>query len=318
MDTLDGRFRIVRHLAEGGMGAVYEGVQLSVERPVAIKMIREDLVHDATTARRFLREARVLASFRHPRVVQLIDAGHTPSGGLYLAMELLRGRTLDEELTQNGPLPLERACTIAWQLCDVLAAAERRGILHRDLKPANIVLEEPFDLVKVLDFGIAKSLVPDAETSLITHAGVMLGTPQYMSPEAIGGEPDPRSDLYAVGCVLYEMLSGHPPFDAPELHALLRAQLEQPPPPLPADVPPGLCALVAQMLEKDPANRPASARQVCDALVVILDELAEPPTLIRAPPVRTPAPGPHPVRVVLVLLAIAIATFCLALAALTV
>ena len=318
MDTLDGRYRIVRHLADGGMGAIYEAVQLSVERPVAIKMIREDLVHDATTARRFLREARVLASFRHPRVVQVIDAGQTPTGGLYLAMELLRGRTLDEELAQTGPFPVERACTIAWQICDVLASAELRGIVHRDLKPANIVLEDAFDLVKVLDFGLARSFVPDPETSLITHAGMMLGTPHYMAPEAIGGELDPRSDLYALGCILHEMLAGHPPFEAPELQTLLRAQLELPPPALPDDVPPALRALVAQLLEKAPARRPASARDVCDRLVAILDDAAEPPTLIRAPAVRVPAPRRRALRGMLVLLALAIAAFFFALAALTI
>jgi serine/threonine-protein kinase len=312
---LDGRFRVVRRIAKGGMGTVYEGVQLSIDRPVAIKMIRGDLVHDTATAKRFLREARVLTRFNHPHVVKLLDAGQTASGALYLVMELLRGETLLDELARVGTFSVERACEVALEICEVLVSAELWGIVHRDLKPANIVIDDALGLVKVLDFGLAKSLAPEGESSAITRVGVLLGTPQYMAPEAIGGEIDPRGDLYALGCILYELLAGGPPFDAPDLPTILRAQLEQPAPPLPEHVPAALRVLVGELLEKQPIARPASACEVRERLAAVLEAEREPATLVRAPPVvaARAAASPHhaSLRVVGVLLAITAITFVL-------
>jgi len=277
--VLDGRFRIVRQLAEGGMGTVYEGVQLAFDRPVAIKMIRDDLVHDASTAKRFLREARVLTGFNHPSVVHVFDAGQTETGSLYLVMELARGKTLHDLLAEQGRLSSERTCEIALQICDVLVAAEQRGILHRDLKPAIIVIDDELGVIKVLDFGLAKSLAVDPETSLVTQVGMMLGTPQYMAPEAFDGVLDPRSELYALGCMMHEMLSGQPPFDGDSLRVLLERQLFAPPPPLPDDVPDLVHEMVAWLLEKDVAQRPASASAVREQLATLVEVLAQAPTL---------------------------------------
>ena len=312
---LDDRYRLVGTIAAGGMGIVYEGVQLSIDRPVAIKVIREELLEDATTARRFLREVRLLTSFRHPNVVEIFDCGQMANGCPYLVMELLRGKTLDVLLKEVGHLDIWLVCEIAMQLCDVLEAAHERGIIHRDLKPANIVMLDGLGIIKVLDFGIAKSLAPEYQSDNITHVGMMIGTPAYMAPEAIGGDAvDPRSDLYALGCILHELLGGVPPFEAPSVGATLARQLDAPPPPLPGDVPAALGELVFELLAKSPEERPASARVVRSRLAscVPLQSFAddEVPTLIRQTPSHTQiivtVEPLRPLRILAVLIAIAL------------
>src|SRR5687767_1812965 len=206
--VLDGRFRILRPLAQGAMGAIYAGVQLPIKRPIAIKVIRDDL-NDETARMRFVREARMLTRISHPNIVEVFDYGESPC--LYLVMELLRGKPLDVALHAAGTFDVQRTVEIALQLCDALVAAHAHGIVHRDLKPANVVLvPELGDWVKVLDFGLAKSFAHDP-TMEITVTGMVMGTPMYMAPEAIRADVvDPRSDLYALGCIIYELLTGAP------------------------------------------------------------------------------------------------------------
>jgi tRNA A-37 threonylcarbamoyl transferase component Bud32 len=271
--TLDERFRIEAALGRGGMGTVYRAWQLSVDRPVAIKVVRDKLAHDRIAAKRFLREARLASRLNQPNVVNVYDFGQTDDGVLYLAMELLRGHTLADELRGGKRLSVRRTCTIAMQLCDALEAAHRQGIVHRDLKPSNIViLDEPpgRDLIKVLDFGLAKSLVADT-TSNVTHSGALLGTPLYMAPEQIEGEQsDARADLYSVGCILFELLAGQPPFPATTIKQILELHLTQPPPALPDAVPEPLRALIAQLLAKAPGDRPGDAAKVRAVLAGVL------------------------------------------------
>jgi eukaryotic-like serine/threonine-protein kinase len=204
-------------------------------------------------------------------------------------------------LARAKRLPAQRTCEIALQLCDALAVAHERDIVHRDLKPENVVLTDaPDDVVKVLDFGLAKSLAREATAnSGITQAGTVIGTPLYMAPEAITGDaPDPRSDLYALGCLLFEMLLGAPPYVAESINVILARHLHEPVPPLPNDVPPALRDLVTALLAKEPAERPQTARIVHAHLAAILATLTpedEAPTLIHTPRVaRGTAPPPVP------------------------
>lgn len=267
---LDERYRIMRRLGEGAMGVVYQAVQLSMKRPVAIKVIRDELGRDMMVTRRFLREARVLIEIAHPNVVCVYDYGETDDGLLYLVMELLRGHTLDTVLAHRTRFTARRTCEIGTQLCDALTAAHLKGVVHRDLKPANLILEPGLplgfaDTVKVLDFGLAKHL-SDGATEL-TYTGAVIGTPMYMPPEAIRSDaPDPRSDLYALGCILYEMLAGTPPFAGASSAVVLARQLDDLPAPLPADVPPELRKLVTRLLAKNASARPATAAEVRSAL----------------------------------------------------
>jgi eukaryotic-like serine/threonine-protein kinase len=294
-ELLDRRFRVLERLGTGGMATVYRGVQVSLDRPVAIKVIRGDLLEDPAIVQRFVREARLLTSINHPNIVSVYDVGHTASGMLYIVMELVRGATLESELLR-GRFAAERAREIAGQLCDALAATHEHGIVHRDLKPANIMLLEApglHDIVKVLDFGLATSLATSRPASRLTVAGMVMGTPRYMAPETIGSAgavADAKSDLYSLGCVLYELLAGRPPFTDSALPVVLARHLRDAPPRLPPDVPLTVARLVMALLAKDPANRPELGE-----VRAWLRALAEPPppdaademeTLVGAPAVR--------------------------------
>ena len=289
--TIDGRYRIRRRIGDGAMGIVYEAVQLSVERAVAIKVIRESLHHRAA-AKRFLREAQLVTGINHPNVVHIFDYGETHDGAPYLVMELLAGRTLAEVLAAAGRLDARRACEVGIQLCDALAAAHARGIVHRDLKPANVILlDAPAvrDLVKVLDFGLAKSLsIESSPATTLTEAGALLGTPLYMAPEAMGGTVDHRSDLYSLGCMLYELVAGTTPFAGTSINLVLARHLADAPPALPADVPSAFADVVMALLAKSPDQRPSSASSTRDWLQAILDapadhDVDDVPTLIHQP-----------------------------------
>ena len=280
--VLDGRFRVLHMLAQGAMGSIYEGVQLPIKRPVAVKVIREELCRDPRSAQRFLREAKLVTRIAHPNIVDVFDFGETPDGCLYLVMELLRGQTLDVAIAQRGPFSVRQICELALQICDALVAAHTHGVVHRDLKPANIfLLPDLGDWVKILDFGLAKTT--DAASEL-TYVGAVLGTPLYMAPETIRfSSAEPRSDLYALGCILHELLAGEPPFTADSSAVVLARQLDDEPPPLPAHVPPTLRQLVTALLAKEPEDRPANALTVCAVLEHCLaaELAAELPTTIQ-------------------------------------
>ncbi|MCM3901303.1 MAG: serine/threonine protein kinase [Pyrinomonadaceae bacterium] len=271
-----GRFRIECEIGRGGMGTVYRATHLGLERPVAVKIIKQEFASDRDVADRFLREARTMAKLRHRHAAMIFDAGHLPDGRHFIIMEFVEGTTLSEALVRDGRFSAERAVKIAVQICDVLEEAHQLGIIHRDLKPSNIMLNERG--VCVLDFGVAKVLVTSAE-STATHAstgsGQLVGTPRYMSPEqCLGQRVGARSDLYSLGVVLYEMLAGRPPFIDPLPSAVLVKQATAPPPPLPQlrqDLPKQLALAVHTLLAKRPENRPrtaAAARAILEKSLV--------------------------------------------------
>jgi serine/threonine-protein kinase len=307
--VLDGRFRIVEQLGVGGMGGVYLAEQLDVGRRVVVKVILGDLARDPEMTERFRREVLVLARLRHPNVVQVYASGQAPDGSLWVAMEHVPGRTLAEELVRGGPMNEPRALHVAEQIAGALAAAHAAGVVHRDLKPANVMLTDlpgSPDHVAVLDFGIAKlAAVPSSDSSL-TRAGSLVGTPAYMSPEQIQGLPDVdgRADVYGLGVILYEMLTGRNPFGAASAVDCFVLHLQSVPPPLrsqpvTAGVSPALESVLARCLEKHRERRFANAQE----LQGVLRGLASPtlPAVAHPPTVTLPGPGGAPKTVVFVL-----------------
>ena len=258
-----GRFRIECEIGRGGMGTVYRATHLGLERPVAVKIIKQEFAGDRDVADRFLREARTMARLRHPHAAMIFDAGNLPDGRHFIIMEFVEGTTLSQALVREARFSAERAVKIAVQICEVLAEAHQLGIIHRDLKPSNIMLNERG--VRVLDFGVAKVLVtPDSTaTHATTGSGQIVGTPRYMSPEqCLGQRVGARSDLYSLGVVLYEMLAGRPPFVDALPSAVLVKHAIAPPPPLPQmrpDIPKQLALAVHTLLAKRPEDRPRTA-----------------------------------------------------------
>jgi hypothetical protein len=292
------RYEVRSRLGAGGMGAVYRGWQVSVDREVAIKVIDPRLSGNRSAVKRFLREARLSSRLGQPSIVNVYDFGQTEDGILYIVMELVRGHTLGDELRARHALGLHRTMTIGVQLCDALDAAHKQGIVHRDLKPGNVILlDEPpgRDLIKVLDFGLAKSLDHDP-ISNVTRSDALLGTPLYMSPEQIAGQAtDARADLYALGCMLHEMLSGSPPFGAPTIECVLANHLYELAAPLPADIPPALGDLIARLIAKHPADRPQTAAEVRDALFAELERTSGLAPHPRIAPLSSPPPTAPPI-----------------------
>ena len=262
--VLDARYEIRAPLGKGGMGTVYRGWQLSVDREVAIKVIHPKLSNDRSAVKRFLREARLASRLSQPNIVNVYDFGQS-DGVLYLVMELLRGHTLASELGQGRRINPKRTMVICSQLCDALEAAHAQGIVHRDLKPSNIViLDDPpgRDLIKVLDFGLAKSLIQDSG-SVVTNTDALLGTPLYMAPEQIEGKvSDQRADLYSLGCILYEMLTGKPPFVDNAVSAVLARHMHDSHAELPPHVPIKLRVLIDKLLAKQADARLQTAGEV--------------------------------------------------------
>jgi len=264
-----GPYRIIGELGEGGMGVVYRAVHSQLDRPTAIKVLRPELGRNVWALDRFLTEARAAAVVRHPGIVEIYDYGIMASGRPFIAMELLEGVTLGRRLAAQGRLLPVDAARVARQIAVALAAAHGSGVAHRDLKPDNVFLVRdvpggPFDRVKLFDFGIAKRDGHVAPRD--SAADVILGTPVYMAPEQCRGhdEYDHRADLYSLGCILFEMLRGEPPYGRGPTEALFEAHVRAPIPDLAAggEVARDLARLVTRLLAKRPDARPRSALEV--------------------------------------------------------
>jgi serine/threonine protein kinase len=263
--VLDDKYCVEERLGAGGMGAVYRARHLEMDRPVAIKVLQQRFVEDEAARTRFLIEARAAVKLRHSNAVSVTDFGQTSEGCVYIVMELLEGRTLREILTRESPIETARAISIMLQTSDAVAAAHDAGIIHRDLKPSNILVTQSADqpaIVKVLDFGIAK-FTSDEDGDSVVHNNSVIGTPRYMSPEQNNGyELTPATDVYSLGVILYEMLTGMAPFtgvtpaEIAEKHATVPPH---PPREIVAAIPEDIERLVLHALEKRPEDRPANA-----------------------------------------------------------
>jgi serine/threonine-protein kinase len=285
---LAGNYKILSELGEGGMGTVYKAVDVMLEREVAIKMLRPEIASQPQIVERFRSEAVTLAKLNHPSIATLYSF-FRQGDHFFMVMEYVVGQTLDAAIRQSGALPPDRAVSIMTQALDGIAHAHEVGILHRDLKPANIMLPRSGG-VKVMDFGIARLL----SAARMTRTGGLVGTLEYVAPERVRGqEADLRSDLYSMGIVLYEMLSGRVPFQSDTEYELMRAQLEQAPPSLASlgvVAPAGLEAALIRALAKNPEERFASAAEFRTAL---LDGAAARPHAADGPkPTRLAAPVP--------------------------
>jgi serine/threonine-protein kinase len=276
--TLGDRYVIDKVLGEGGMGKVYRAHHKVIEKKVAVKILHAELAKDKEAVGRFLREARAASSIGNPHIIDIIDFGEAPDGSTYFVMEYLNGESLGALLDQRGKLPVNMVCDIAIQLCDGLAAAHDQQIVHRDLKPDNIVLLKPQGtfagqsyFCKILDFGIAKvSGASVADGPKLTMAGQVFGTPHYMSPEQAAGEAiDHRTDIYSLGVMLYEMISGEMPFNADNFMGILTQHMYKPPPPLRSlpsvpDCPPALEAIILKCLSKKREARYETMLELAD------------------------------------------------------
>ena len=273
--VLDGRYEVGNVVGSGGMGVVYRAHQRAMEREVAIKVLHPQYAHDPRAVKRFFREAQAASRLIHPNIVTVYDFGRSREGHLYMVMELLEGWTLGDLIFHRAPLSPETAVTLALQICSALEAAHQRRIVHRDLKPDNVQLVSRDGCIwaKVLDFGIARIMRPDDGGLGLNLSTVdIAGTPAYMSPEQImGKDPDPRSDLYSLGVILFEMLTGDRPFEDENSVTLCMKQLNEEPPLVSAvlddsTVPTDIESLVAALLSKSEDARPASTVAVREAL----------------------------------------------------
>ncbi|MFE2728027.1 protein kinase [Kitasatospora sp. NPDC059327] len=300
--VIGGRYRLAEKIGHGGMGQVWGGYDERLDRPVAVKLLRTDRLlpvgpgaadgtehrrHGDELRRRFLRECRITAALDHPGLVTVFDAGED-GGELYLVMQRVPGISLADLIAEDAPFPPERAAAVAAQLCAALAAVHAVPVVHRDLKPSNVMVRDDGRTI-LLDLGIATAL--DTEATRLTLTGVPVGSPSYMAPEqALAATVDPRSDLYALGCLLHEMLAGEEPFRAPTALGVLRRHVDEPPVPLRElrpDVPEALERLVLDLLAKQPDGRPADAQEVFARLLPLL------PAATRAPQPRYgPLPDP--------------------------
>jgi eukaryotic-like serine/threonine-protein kinase len=305
---LDDKYQLDEPLGRGGMGTVYRATHLLIDRPVAVKVLNPRFISDEAAHERFRREARAAGRLRHTNAVAVTDFGETPEGIVYIVMELLEGESLRELLAREAPLSPALATQMMIQASGAVAAAHETGIIHRDLKPGNIfIVQRPNapPIIKVLDFGIAKLATESGDANqpiTLTETGIMIGTPRYMSPEQCDGRPlTPASDVYSLGIILYEMLTGVTPFTGPSpLSIALKHSSEAPKPPreIVSSLPPALEQIVLHALEKIPENRPADAGELARELRTAAESLGfdhiagfSPPTmeLLRGAGTETPS-----------------------------
>jgi serine/threonine protein kinase len=270
-----GRYRVLEILGRGGMGIVFLAEDATLKRRLALKVLLPELASQPHARERFDREARAVAALSNDHVISVYDVGEE-NGTPFMAMQLLQGESLDARLQREGPLPAAEAVRIGREVAAGLAAAHDARMIHRDVKPSNIWLEAPTGRVKLLDFGLARG----AGDPRLTHSGILVGTPAYMAPEQVGnGAVDHRADLFALGCVLYEMLTGRRPFEGGDTLSVL-ASLAMTRPPLPhllnRAAPARLSALVMWLLAKKPEGRPSSTAEVLKRLRTLEEEAARP------------------------------------------
>ncbi len=304
--VLAGKYKVLERIGSGAMGSIYRAEHTALSKPVVIKVLHRHLVGDESHIKRFHREARAASRLNQPNCINVLDYGQTEDGWLYICMEFVSGKDLCRILFEEKHLDPERTVRIASQVLDALDEAHSQGVIHRDLKPENIMIERlrmnP-DFVKVLDFGIAKIRDTDGQgdsSGFKTATGMVFGTPEYMSPEQVRGEDlDGRSDLYSLGIVLYQMLTGDLPFTGESVLEIATKHLTEPPVPLQErrpDIPPALCAVVHRLLEKKREHRYTTAAEAKAALVASLagDDGAHPPTPGQFSDAHPPTPGHRP------------------------
>jgi serine/threonine protein kinase len=290
-----GRYEAVRLLGEGGMGKVYLARQLDLGRQVVVKVMHDHIAQEEKFRDRFARETLLMARFQHPYAVTLYDASLNDANGPCIVMEYVRGVNLEALLQKNGRLSPQRVGRLIGQLCEVLQAAHDEGMIHRDLKPANLMVvdhDTPREKVKVMDFGLAKLMMETATIKNVTESNFdfAVGTPGYICPEQVrGADVDHRGDLYSVGVIMYELLSGRLPFIGPSSMDLMLAHATEIPPTfaeldLRSAVPESVEKVVFSCLAKEPADRPQSARELMDAFdaALAIDEMSLPDSPSRA------------------------------------
>ena len=289
--VIGGRYRLLDRIGAGGMGAVYRAEHTLMKKTVAVKLLHGELGRQDEMVRRFEREAQSASRLNHPNIISVTDFGRADTGELYLVMEYLAGRSLGDAIQEARYLSVERALALARQILGALAHAHAQGVVHRDLKPPNVMLTPATDgsgaeVVKILDFGVAKMTRDLQPGEHLTQAAMVFGTPSYMSPEqATGQEADHRSDLYSCGVILYEMLTGQRPFQANDLVKILAMQVTTPPPPFAVAapevrLPAAVEAAVMRALEKDRERRYPDAAAFAGALAGL--ELATVPSAVAA------------------------------------
>ncbi len=274
--TLAGKYRIDEKLSEGGMGTVYKGTHVLMDKTVAVKVLRPSLAADEKIVARFSREARAASRISHPHAISVTDFGEDENGIVFLVMEYLEGETLKDIIRREGPLPLPRVVEIIKQVGEALNAAHQQGVVHRDLKSDNIMLLQAVgtDYAKVLDFGIAKIKEREGDYDPgLTAPDLVIGTPQYMSPEQCSQAPgiDARSDIYSLGVIIYEMFVGHVPFTGASPTEIMMKHLQQPAPSVlkeRSDLPAAVGRVVERALEKQPQSRYPSANDLVEDLIV--------------------------------------------------
>jgi len=306
-DILNGQFQILQKIGSGGMGSVYKALQPAMNRMVAVKILHPKLANRKDLVSRFRREARAMSHLTHPNTVKVLLYGELEDGSLYIVMEYLDGKNLNQTVRSEGPMPIQRGLPILIQACNALEEAHRAGIIHRDLKPENIFVTQSGgmkDYAKVLDFGLAKVTEREMRPGsiILTQEGMVFGTPEFMSPEQAQGKTlSPASDIYSLAVILYEVLTGKLPFDAKNPMEFIQLHVTQKPKPINERIPgktfpPLLWTVLDKALAKKTEDRYTSAAEFAHALQAVLNGANEVPPFANGQPVRAVMQsGPQPV-----------------------